>query len=109
MKTYWTISIALVLAVLFSLTVVQAPLATEITTVSGVIEEISNRPNMVVVDGTEVYGIAFNKIEAYNIFLEEGDTVSIDAYEYTCRTGAVILKATSISVGDISIVLRSLP
>ena len=106
---YWTISIVLVLAVLFNLSAVQAPLAAEITTVSGTIQSISERPNMVVVDGTEVYGISFNKIEAYNIFLEEGDMVSIDAYEFACSSGAVVLKAASITIDDITIALRPLP
>lgn len=106
---YWAISIALVLAVLFNLSAVQAPLAAEITTVSGVIEQMSTSPNVVVVDGTEVYGIAYNKIESYNIYLEEGDPVSIDAYEFTCSTGAVILKAASITIDDVTIVLRSVP
>jgi hypothetical protein len=67
------------------------------------------RPNTVVIDGTEVYGIAFNKIESYDIFLEEGDMVSIDAYEFTCSTGEVILKAASITIDDVTIALRPVP
>ena len=106
---YWTISIALVLAVLFNLSAVQAPLAAEVTTVSGTIQSISQSPNIVVVDGTEVYGIAFNKIESYNIFLDEGDIVSIEAYEFTCSTGEVILRAANITIDDITIALHPLP
>lgn len=106
---YWTISIALVLAVLFHLSAVQTPLAAEITTVSGVVEQISYSPNMVVVDGMEVYGISYNKIESYNVELNEGDTVSIDAYEFTCSTGAVILKAATITIEDVTIALRTVP
>lgn len=106
---YWTISIALIVAVLINLSMVQAPLATEIIDVSGTIEQISNRPNMIVVDGTEVHGISYNQIESYNVFLEEGDTVSVSAYEFVCSTGDVVLKASSITVGAITIALRPLP
>ena len=106
---YWTISIALVLAVLFNLSAVQAPLAAEITTVNGTIQSISERPNMLVVDGIEVYGIAFNRIESYNIFLDEGDIVSIEAYEFTCSTGEVILRAANINIDDTTIALHPLP
>ena len=106
---YWTISIALLLAVLFNLSVVQTPLAAEITTVNGTIQSISERPNMLVVDGIEVYGISFNRIESYNIFLDEGDIVSIEAYEFICSTGEVILRAATINVDDTTIALHPLP
>lgn len=75
--------------------------------VSGVLEEISTSPNMVVVDDTEVYGIKFNYLcNQYNICLEIGETVTLTAYEYTCSDGSVKLMATHITVGDVTVKLR---
>ena len=75
--------------------------------VSGVISEISTSPNMLDIEGTEVYGVKFNYLcNQYNICLEEGETVSLSAYEYTCSDGSIKLKATSITVGDVTVKLR---
>ncbi|MBT8342964.1 MAG: hypothetical protein HKP58_00640 [Desulfatitalea sp.] len=77
------------------------------TEVSGVIAAISTHPNMVDVDGTEVYGIKFNYLcNQYGICLEVGETVSLTAYEFTCSDGTIKLMATSITVGDVTVQLR---
>lgn len=75
--------------------------------VSGVITEISTSPNMVNVEGTEVYGIKLNYLcNQYNICLEEGEIITLTAYEYTCSDGSIKLKATSITVGEVTVQLR---
>ena len=98
--------VLVVLAVVMCFITVQNAFA-ETVEVSGVITEISTRPNMVSVDGTEVYGIKYNYLcNQYNICLEEGDIVTITAYEYTCSDGSIKLMATSITVGDVTVQLR---
>lgn len=109
MVKYSTKGVFLIMAVLLSLVVVQSPSAAEIITVDGTIESISYKPNMVVVDGTEVYGVRFNFLEKYNIFLDEGDSVSFEVYEYICASGEVRYKAISITVGDVTVNLREVP
>lgn len=75
--------------------------------VSGVITEITLKPNVVTIDGTEVYGVKFNYLcNQYNICLEEGETVSVVTYEYTCSDGTIKLMAASITVGDVTVQLR---
>ena len=104
-----TKGVSLIMAVLLCLIAVQAPLAAEVSSVSGIIEEISTKPNMVVVNGTEVYGVSFNKLEAYNIPLSEGVDATFDVYEYICSSGEVKLMAYSVTVGDVTVVLRAVP
>ena len=95
-----------VLAVVMCFITVQNVYA-ETVEVSGVITEISEKPNIVNVEGTEVNGIRFNYLcNQYNICLEEGDIITLIAYEYTCSDGSVKLKATSITVGDVTVQLR---
>jgi hypothetical protein len=65
---YSTKGVLLVLAVLFSMIAAQAPMAAETSTVTGIIQGISTKPNMVIVDDAEVYGVSFKKLEMHNIF-----------------------------------------
>lgn len=106
---YTTKGVLLVLAVFFSMIAAQAPMAAETTTVDGIIQGISTRPNIVVVDETEVYGVSFKKLEMYNIFLDTGEYASFDVYEYICSSGEVKLMAYSVTVGDVTVVLRAIP
>lgn len=106
---YSTKGVLLLMAVLFSLIAVQAPLAAEVSSVSGTIDEISTKPNMVVIDDTEVYGVSFNKLEMYNISLEVGAYASFEVYEYICSNGDLKLMAYSVTVGDVTLVLRAVP
>ena len=96
-----------ILAIVVSLVAVQSACA---ETVTGEIESISTRPNKVVVDGTEISGVKFKYLcNQYTICLEEGDTVSIEYYEYECSNGIIILKACEITVGDVTVALRTCP
>jgi hypothetical protein len=89
---------------------VQSLCAAETGTVEGTIESISTKPNKVVVDGTEVSGVKFNYLcNQYTICLEVGDSVSIDYYEFECIDGTIKNMAYSITVGDVTVVLRNVP
>jgi hypothetical protein len=60
-----------------------------------------------VIGDIEVSGVRINYLaNQYNIVLEEGDTVSIEYYEYECSDGTIILKACKITVGEATIALR---
>ena len=97
-------SLLVALVIVMSLFTVQSAIA---ETVSGVVESIDTKPNVVVVDGTAVNGIKLNYLcNQYNICLEEGESVSIDCYEYICSDGTVKLMATSITVGNVTVQLR---
>lgn len=88
----------------------QSLCAAETGTVEGTIESISTKPNKVVVDGTEVSGVKFNYLcNQYTICLEVGDSVSIDYYEFECIDGTIKNMAYSITVGDVTVVLRNVP
>lgn len=92
------------LAIVVSLMSVQGVSA---ETVSGAIDSISTKPNIVVVDGAAVNGVKLSYLcNQFNICLEEGLVVSIDCYEYLCSDGSIKLMATSITVGDITVQLR---
>ena len=94
-----------ILAIVMSLVAVQSVCA---ETVTGEIASISTRPPKIVVDGTEVSGVRINYLaNQYNIVLEEGDTVTIEYYEYECSDGTIILKACKITVDDATITLRT--
>jgi len=96
-----------VLAIVMSFVAVQGVCA-ETITVSGTIDSISTRPNMIVVDGTEVYGVRFNYLtNQYNIDLQTGIDVSVDVYEYECSDGTTKLMACKIKVGDVTVDLRA--
>jgi len=100
-----------IMAIVMCLVAVQSVRAAVTFTVEGTIEEISTRPNMIVInDGgdvlIEVFGVRFNYLAKYNIVLEIGDYVSIDVYEYLCCDGTTKLKAYSVTVGDVTVVLR---
>lgn len=78
-----------------------------ITEVSGMIEDITYQPNVVVVDGTEIYGIKFDYLcNQYTICLEEGEEVTVEYYEFVCDNGTIKAMASSITVGDVTVKLR---
>ena len=93
-----------ILAIVMSFVVVQNVCA---ETVTGEIDSISiTRPTIVIGD-IEVSGVRYNYLcNQYGICLEEGDTVSIEYYEYECSDGTIILKACKITVGEATIALR---
>ena len=97
-----------IMAIVMSFVAVQSVCAVETFTVEGTISEVSTRPNMIVVDGTEVYGVKINYLaNQYNIDLQTGIDVSVDVYEYECPTyDTTKLMATSITVGAITVQLR---
>ena len=78
----------------------------ETSTVTGMIDEISTRPNMIVVDGTEVYGVRINYLaNQYNIVLDEGIYVSVDVYECP-KYDTTKLIAYRITVDKVTVELR---
>ena len=94
----------LILIIAMSFVAVQSVCAESIT---GEIDSISYRPPKVVIGDTEISGVRINYLaNQYNIFLEQGDTVTIEYYEYECNDGSIILKACEITVGDATIALR---
>jgi hypothetical protein len=96
-----------ILAIVVSLVAVQSACA---ETVTGEIESISTRPNKVVVDGTEISGVKFKYLcNQYTICLEVGYSVTIDYYEFECSNGEIKNMAYSIKVGDVTVVLRTVP
>ncbi len=79
-------------------------------TVEGNIVAISVKPNIVTVEDivtstpTDVYGVKFNYLESqYNIELNAGDYVSFEASTFPCKDGDEVLKASSITVGDVTV------
>lgn len=75
-------------------------------TVEGDISSISTSPCIIEIDGVEVHGVKINYLAKYEIYLEEGDEVSIEYYEYQRSDGTIINKACAIEVGDATIQLR---
>ena len=109
-----TKTIFVILAIAVSLVAAQNLLAATTVTVAGTVAEISNKPNKLVIDDsgvlTEVNGIRFNYLEnRYNIVIEEGTYVSVEAYEYVCPKGITKLIAYSITVNDVTVKLRPAP
>ena len=93
-----------ILAIVMSFVLVQGVCA---ETVTGEIDSYSIRPPKIVIGETEVSGVRYNYLcNQYNICLLEGDTVSIEYYEYECSDGTIILKACKIIVNDATIDLR---
>ena len=93
-----------ILVIVMSFVAVQSVYAGAVT---GKIDSISIRPPKIVIGETEVSGVRYNYLcNQYNICLEEGDTVSIEYYEYECSDGTIILKACKIIVNDATIDLR---
>ncbi|MEW6518600.1 MAG: hypothetical protein AB1461_04240 [Thermodesulfobacteriota bacterium] len=84
-------------AIGMSFVAVQSASAGEIT---GTIDEISTNPNVVVVDGMEIYGVKINALcNQDSICLEEGNTVTIEYYEQYCADlDEYIYKASSVTV-----------
>ena len=96
-----------VFAIVMSFVAVQAAQA---DTVAGTITAISTKPNMITVDETEVSGVKFNYLcNQYTICLEAGNSVSIDYYEFECIDGTIKNMAYSITVGNVTVVLRTVP
>lgn len=103
------ICVFVVFACLFS---VSNAFAEDTYTISGTVTEITTFPNMIAIDDgdavTEVYGIRFGYLEnQYNIVIEVGTEVTVEAYENLCYDGTVRLKATSITVDDATIDVAS--
>ena len=93
-----------ILVIVMSFVAVQSVCA---ETVEGTIDSISTRPNKIVVDGTEVYGVMFNYLaNKYNIALTANLDVSVEVYEYLCDDGTTKLKACEITVHGETVVLR---
>ncbi len=92
----------LILVIVMSFVAVQSVSAEPF--VEGTIDEISTRPNMVVVDdgtddGTEVYGVRFKYLSnQHNIVLYVDMYVYFEVYEYECPDGTTKLKACEIAV-----------
>lgn len=87
-------------------------LAADTYSISGTVSDITTFPNMIAIDEgdtvTEVYGIKFGYLERqYNIEIQIGTEVTVEAFETVCYDGTVRLKATSITVGDATIDLAS--
>ena len=107
-----------ILSIVMSLFVVQSVCAETVTgSVTGVIQSISTDPNMIVVldeetdSETEVYGVKFDYLcNHYKTCIVTGDTVTIDYYEFYCRKDDTFKNmASSITVGDLTVVLREVP
>lgn len=77
-------------------------------TITGTITDISTQPNIIVIDNaTEIYGVKINYLaNQYDIILEEGETVRVEAYTFECSNGSTKLMATDITIGDATIHLR---
>ena len=105
----------IILAIVVSLVAVQSVRAADTLTVAGTIEEISIRPNMIVINEgndelTEVFGVKFNYLATrYNIFLNMDDYVIFEVYEYICCDGTTKFMAYSLTVDDVTVVLRPVP
>lgn len=75
--------------------------------VEGTIDSLSDKPNMVVIDGTEIYGVKFDYLcNNYDVCLEEGSDVTIWYYEYVCNDGTIKYMASSVQEGDVTVKLR---
>lgn len=84
-------------------------------TVAGEIYEISStKPIIVTVDVgvteevlIDVYGAKIKYLDnQYGIVLSEGEDVSFETELVECRTGEEVLRADSITVGDVTVTLR---
>lgn len=96
------------LAIFFCVTSLSTAFAAETVTISGTITDMSTYPNMIAIDDggviTEVYGIRLGYLaRQYNVVIETGMAVSVEAYENLCYDGTIRLKATSITVDDLTI------
>ena len=94
--------LVVILVIVMSFVAVQSVCA---ETVIGTIESISTgKPsNMIVVDGTEVYGMRIKFLEnqhgiVLQELMDESTTVIIDAYGVVCSDGSTKLMACRISV-----------
>lgn len=91
---------------------ISAAFAADTYTISGTVSQMTAYPNMIAIDEsgtiTEVYGIKFDYLERqYNIVIQIGTEVTVEAIENVCYDGTVRLKATRITVGDATIDLAS--
>lgn len=76
-------------------------------TVEGTIDAITFRPNVVVVDGTAVYGVKYKYLETqFDVVLSVDQEVSFEVYDYLCSDGTTVLKACEITVDEQVISLR---
>ncbi len=81
--------------------------------IEGTISNIATeKPYVVTVEGitgelTDVYGVKINYLaNKYSIVLSEGLDVFITAELVECSTGEEVLRADSIQVGDVTVILR---
>ena len=96
--------LVVILVIVMSFVAVQSVCA---ETVEGTIDSISIRPPKIVIGETEVSGVRYNYLcNQYNICLVEGDTVTIEYFEYECSDGTIIHRACKITVDDAMIALR---
>jgi hypothetical protein len=87
-----------ILVIVMSFVVVQSVCA-ETHFVEGTITEISTQPNMIIVNGTEVYGVRFNFLSnKHDIDLSVNQWVIVKVYEYECSDGTTMFKACEITV-----------
>jgi len=94
----------LLIALVMSVIVVPSAFA---DTITGVIDEITTKPNTITVDETVFNGIKINYLSnQYNILLQEGDEVTLDYYEFECSDGTIKNMVTDITVGDVTVHLR---
>jgi hypothetical protein len=91
--------LVVILVIVMSFVAVQSVCA---ETVEGTIDSISTQPNMIVVGGTEVYGVRFNFLSnKHDIDLSVNQWVIVTVYEYECSDGTTMLKACEITVPDV--------
>ena len=94
----------MILVIVMSFVAVQSVCA---DTLTGKIDSISYKPNIVEVAVIEVYGVRFKYLDnRYNIDLDFGDEVTVDYYEFVCSDGTSKYMACKITVDDVTIVLR---
>jgi len=101
-----------IMAIVMSFVAVQNACA---ETVEGTIDAISTRPNVVTVEGSDVYGVKFNSLyKLSDIVLTVDQDVSFEVYDCECNDGTIVSKACTITADDIYgieqiVVLRPCP
>lgn len=102
---------AVLAAIVLSLTLVQAINAQAVTVEGDVYSVSIDTSSIQVYEDNEtittVYCIPFNHLaKKHQIVLEFGDEVSIEAYDRTFSDGTTKLVAISLTVGDVTVQLR---
>lgn len=88
--------VLVILAIVVSLVAVQGVYA---GTITGEIDSYSFKPSIIVIDGTEIYGVNFNYLCNQLDYLP-GDIVTVVYEEWVCPNDPTltIYKATSVSI-----------